>query len=449
MVKYLAFFLACSVGVPFGTLMLQRYPRIHPYISFLLLFLTVKTVDINFVSREFYRGTAKGFEVSLIDLLLLSMLCYLVIYRRQQLYRAPPGTWLYVLYLLGSLLSIVSAADPLFSAFEILKMLRMYLLFWVIYQWFRTAKHFQVMYYSIGSAMVYIFVIMLKQKYLEGMWQAKGPFPHQNSLVMYANLFNCLLFAYVLHHPQQKKSLLMVSFAFWCAGMLCTVFTFSRGGLLFLGLGLGLVLLFSLHPKQINARKIGVLTLAACAGAVIAWKAADSIQERFETAPEESMEVRAVLAIAALNMVKDKPLGVGLNQFGLKINPPYPYGDHIPKQKVTDPYAEEEKGGLVETIYLMIAAESGWHTLLVYLLFVWSFVFRALRLCIKARHPYFRMWGLGLGAGLTSILCNSCFEWVLKQSNNYYQLMWVFALILVLERVACQKNLTPARGLLR
>jgi hypothetical protein len=447
MLKYLAFFLACGVGVPLGTWALNRFPRMHAYMSAILLFLTVKTVDINFISREFYRGTSKGFEVSFIDLLLLSMLFYLLIYRRAEIYRRPPGTVLYVLYVLGSLLSFGSAADPLYSAFEILKMLRMYLLFWVIYQWFRSAKDFQVMYYSIGAAMMYIFTIMLKQKYLEGMWQAKGPFPHQNSLVMYANLFNCLLFAYVLHHPHKKKGLLMVSFAFWCAGMLCTVFTFSRGGLLFLGAGLGIVLLFSLQPKQINARKIGVLLLAGIAAMGIGIKAADSIQERFETAPEESMEVRAVLAIAALNMVKDKPLGVGLNQFGLKINPPYPYGDHIPRQKVSDPYAEEEKGGLVETIYLMIAAECGWHTLAVYLLFVWSFVFRAARMYFRVRHPFVKMWALGLGAGLTSILCNSCFEWVLKQSNNYYQIMMVFALILALERMSCQKMLTKARGL--
>lgn len=449
MLKYLAFAGACGVGIPMGVWFLNRYPKLHAYVSFLLLFLTVKTVDINFVSREFYRGTSKGFEVSFIDLLLLSMMFYLLIYRRDTLYRRPPGTVLYMLYVLGSVLSLGSSAVLLYSCFEILKMLRMYLLFWVIYQWFRSAKHFQMMYYSMGSAMVYVFIIMLKQKYLEGMWQAKGPFPHQNSLVMYANLFNCLLFAYVLHHPQRKKSLLALSFLFWCTGILCTVFTFSRGGLLFLGLGLGLVLIFSLHPRQINVRKIGVLCLAGLAGLAIAIKAADSIQERFETAPEESMEVRAVLAIAALNMVKDKPLGVGLNQFGLKINPPYPYGDHIPRKEVTDPYEDEEKGGLVETIYLMIAAECGWHTLLIYLTFVWSFVFRAVFLFWRAPQPYVKMWALGLGAGLVSILCNSCFEWVLKQSNNYYQLMWVFALILVLERMSCQKKLTKARGLVR
>jgi hypothetical protein len=146
------------------------------------------------------------------------------------------------------------------------------------------------------------------------------------------------------------------------------------------------------------------------------------------------MEVRQVLAIAALRMVADKPLGIGLNNFGLKINPPYPYGDHIPRKESNDPEEEEEKGGLVETAYLMVAAEAGWHSLALYLILLWGFAFRAFRLFFKAQNPVYKALALGLAAGQVSIYLETCFEWVLKQSNNFYQLMLVFALILVLER---------------
>lgn len=439
--KYLVFAIALILGVPVLAILLKQFKWMRMAVVPGLIFLTVKTQDINFVSMEWYRGTAKGFEISLVDLLMLAAWGCLLLQQRIR-FQWPPGTWLFVLYFAGSALSLINSADRLVSAFELFKMLRMYLLFYVAYHWLQDPQQIKPVLKAIAIAMLYIFYEMLNQKYRMGMWQARGPFPHQNSLVMYVNLFNSLLFAYVLN---QKRSSLWQSL-FWlgmvCVGILCTVFTFSRGGLMFLGLALMLVLLASLSPKQINMRKIGVLSIALLAGALIAWKSADSITERFESAPEESMEVRGVLAIAALKMVHDNPLGVGLNNWGIKINPPYPYGDHIPRKEVLEPDEDEEKGGLVETVYLMIAAECGWHTLAVYLVFIWGFCFRAFRLFFQTRDPLIKSLSLGLGAGLISIYLESGFEWVLKQSNNFYQLMFVFGLILALEKIN-QRMLKP------
>jgi O-antigen ligase len=433
--KYIVFTIALLVGPPILALALNHSSRLRTAMIPLIVFLTVKTQDINFISMETYRGTAKGFEVSMVDLVALGCLGYLLLRRNSiKLSLWPRGSSLFALFFLGSALSAVNAASVLLVAFELFKMLRMYLLFWVFSHWLQEPKQLKWFLRSVAIVMLYIFYEMLNQKYLQGMWQARGPFPHQNSLVMYVNLFNCLLFAYVLN---QKRAGALSSL-FWlgllAVGMLCTVFTFSRGGMMFLALGLALVFAFSYTPKQISLRKTAVLAVALLAGAAIAWKASDSIKERFDTAPEESVEVRQVLAIAALRMVADKPLGVGLNNWGLKINPPYPYGDHIPRKESNDPEQEEEKGGLVETVYLMTAAECGWHTLLIYLALIWSFCFRAYRLFFKTRDPLLKSLSLGLAVGMTSIYLQSCFEWVLKQSNNFYQLMLVFALVLALER---------------
>lgn len=437
--KYLAFFAFLVVGTPLLAMVLSRSARLRNAVIPLLVFLTVKTVDINFVSMEFYRGTAKGFEVSLIDILALGMLGALWLRRQQfKLTPWPPGSTVFWLYFAFSALSVVNAGEPLFVAFELFKMVRMYLLFWVVSHWIQNPRQLQWFLRAVALVMLYIFYEMLNQKYRMGMWQAKGPFPHQNSLVMYVNLFNCLLFSYVLNQKRSSAAISLFWLGLLAVGMLCTVFTFSRGGMLFLALGLALVFVFSYTPSQISLRKTAVLLLALTMGGAIAWKASDSIHERFETAPEESMEVRQVLAIAALRMVADKPLGIGLNNFGLKINPPYPYGDHIPRKESNDPEEEEEKGGLVETAYLMVAAEAGWHSLALYVILLWGFAFRAFRLFFKAQNPVYKALALGLAAGQVSIYLETCFEWVLKQSNNFYQLMLVFALILVLERLERQ-----------
>ena len=159
-----------------------------------------------------------------------------------------------------------------------------------------------------------------------------------------------------------------------------------------------------------------------CVGGVIMWKASDTIVQRFTKAPEESANVRVVLAQAAVKMANDKRLGVGLNNFGLKINPPYTYGSHIGMK-------EDEKGGLVETVYLMIAAEAGWHTLGIYLLFIITAIFHSAVSTFKSwKTPTFPL-SLGMTCGLTIIALQSTLEWVLKQTNNFYQLVFIIACI--------------------
>lgn len=436
--KYLVFALVALVGVPLGTLLLQRWPRLQQGLISVLVFLTVNNQDINFVSREWYRGTSRGFSVSLLDLLALSGL--LLIWQQRKNLRVevlPAGSVLFALYFAGSALSLINAADVTFGAMELLKMLRMYLVFWVVYHLIRTPAQLRWFLASVSWTLLYVFITMLKQKYLEGLWQARATFPHQNSLVLYVNLYNCLFFSLVLNAGKLPWRESLQKLSLWAIGVMCTIFTFSRGGLIFLILGLAFVFASSFTPRQISGRKILILVLCLIAAAGVGVKAANTIVERFETAPEESMDVRKVLAIAALRMVEDKPLGVGINNWGIKINPPYPYGDHIPRadEHNQDPEAEEEKGGLVETVYLMIAAECGWHTLLFYLLWLLSFLGRSLRLAITAHDPWVRAFALGLSAGLLSIYLQSAFEWVLKQPNNFYQLVMVFALILSLERL--------------
>jgi hypothetical protein len=58
--KYLAFFAFLLVGTPLLALVLSRSAQLRNAVIPLLVFLTVKTVDINFVSMEFYRALPKA-----------------------------------------------------------------------------------------------------------------------------------------------------------------------------------------------------------------------------------------------------------------------------------------------------------------------------------------------------------------------------------------------------
>jgi hypothetical protein len=84
---------------------------------------------------------------------------------------------------------------------------------------------------------------------------------------------------------------------------------------------------------------------------------------------------------------------------------------------------------LVETVYMMIAAETGWHNLAIFLLFLWLFYFRNLGLIGKLKKTELQYFAIGLAGGLLAIYLESALEWVLKQVNNMYQLFMIFAMI--------------------
>ena len=53
---------------------------------------------------------------------------------------------------------------------------------------------------------------------------------------------------------------------------------------------------------------------------------------------------------------------------------------------------------------------------------------------------------IGLTGGLLAIYIESGLEWVLKQTNNFYQLMLIFALIATMDRLY---HIKVARGEMR
>jgi O-antigen ligase len=211
-------------------------------------------------------------------------------------------------------------------------------------------------------------------------------------------------------------------------GTVSVISTYSRAGLVVYAIAIATVLFFS-FVEGASVRKVIITFMVMVLGVIVLIRAMDTIIQRFETAPEESTNTRILLAQSAVNMANDKTLGIGLNNFGLKVNLPYPYSSHI------EGITPESKNGLVETIYLMIAAETGWHNLVVFLIMLFWFYFRNFASYIKYRNTDIHYLTIGIAGGLLGIYLQSSLEWVLKQTNNFYQLMMVFAIIVVLPKL--------------
>jgi len=426
------------LGVPIGFMLAKKYPSIEKFLWFLLLFFTARTEDINFISMETYRGTSKGFEIGLVDI--TAMIVFLLIFSRREKHplELPLGSWLYFMYFIFSGISIINSDVYIYSFFELWKMIRMYFYFFVIYNLIRSFKDMEQFLKYMAIIVVFITLIVLKQKYLEGMFQTMGPFPHQNSLVMYLIVYGSLFLSYLLNAKKANIFLWTMAFGACAVDILSTL---SRGGMALFSLSIFIIFFLS-YAHKFSLRKIGVAALFLILGSGVLYKASDTIIERIRTAPEESVSVRLVLAEAAQNMANDKLFGVGLNNFALKINPPYEYGNHIERLN------EDDKGGLVETIYLMVAAETGWINLAIFILMLMFFYFINVKNYFKlkqGKHRKYRYICIALIGALTSIYLQSSLEWVLKQTNNYYQLMFIFAIIgamnrIIRERISNEKS---------
>jgi hypothetical protein len=421
------------VGVPLGYSFALKHDKVERAIFFLMVFFTAKMEDINFVSRETERLTSKGFEIGMVDI--CTMIIFLIVlHKKGTTGRIPKGAQWYFVYFGLSLLSIVNSDFVLFSMFELWKMIRMYFYFWTVYNYIDTDKKYFDFLKGVAAITIFVFYEVIKQKYLEGKFQTAGPFPHQNSLVMYMIIFGSIAFSYLINKKDLSIDKLVVWLMVFGMASVTIISTLSRAGLALYGFAIIIVLGLS-FVNGINLKKMVITGLLIIMSLAVLAKAWDSITERFRTAPEESALVRVALAQAAVKMANDKKigyLGVGLNNFGRAINPPYTYSSHI---EMNDAEDEEEKNGLVETIYLMIAAESGWHTLLAFFVFLFYYYFLNLVNVFRYRGSNLQFLSIGLTGGLLAIYIESGLEWVLKQTNNFYELMLIFALIASMDRL--------------
>lgn len=307
--------------------------------------------------------------------------------------------------------------------FELFKMLRMLLFFWVMANYIRDAERFRDLIFVVSIVTIFLFFSVLKQRYFDNLHQTYGFFEHQNSLVMYTIVHTSLALSYLLN---RKDSSVIYWTAVVVMGSLTIVFTLSRGGLGAYAISVAIIFALS-FLSRFSLRKVFLFLAVPVVFLLILSKAYDSVVTRFRNAPPASLNMRLMLAESALNMADDKFFGVGLNNFGIVVNPPYTYSEHIPKYQ-----KDEGTLGLVETVYLMVAAECGWATFVFFILWLLRMFMRNLIQIFRCKRSSLQYIPIGLCGALTGIYIESAFEWVLKQTGNFYQLMLVFALIAVI-----------------
>ena len=425
--KYLIFCIAALGVLPLGYILTLngKYMRYAVY-AVLLPVMMFNQVSINFFSCETYRGTSRGMEVSLIYLIAVAMLIAMLILHRKKPLFPDKGSKIYLVYFLLCIPSFINADNTLYSWFELWKMIMMHIVFLTFYYYLYYTKDFNTVFTAVGIVVSVTFLSVVFQ-HIKGIHQANGLFPHQNSMGMYMALISPVFFAYYFNRNKGWKRFLFAGF--FLVGSAACMRTYSRGAMVCLPFGCMITTLLSLR-YQFHMRKIQILLpvfLVCFFGALLLLP---NIIKRFENAPKESLMTRQYLAASAWNMMKDEPLlGVGLNNWGIKINPPYPYCEYRYENKRI---AKDFKEGIVETSYLLVGAECGFPALGAFLVWLGYYYCIACKLVKQFRRSNYFFIPAGLVGGLTAVYLQSTLEWVMKQQVNFIQMMVLFAALSIL-----------------
>ena len=437
----LAILLPVFLGLgPLLGLATRDNPRAQRWIFAVLCFMTVNGLfaagnwGLTLASVETYRGHAKGYHFYFNLVLAIALLVATAKRPPGEPKGLPPGMGLYFLFVFACSLSVVNAPRVDYTLMALHKMVFFSLIAFAAARWLRGVEERRFLLVVLGFTLCWQAGVVLKMKYLDGMYQVRGTFEHQNPLAMYAVLAAMPLLAVAMGPEFKGRG--------WCtAGFVASAIivqgALSRAALLMFAVGTVGVVLASLVEKP-TRRRLGMLGGLTAVGALGLMLTLDTIVARFgDRGNTASSELRDVLNEAARRMHHDHPLGIGWNNYALCINVPYPYAevvhDWIRGRGMR--VQEDKPNAPVESHYYLLLGENGYPGLLTWLLLIAVGLWRNLRALVAFPHGFDRCLSLGLLAGFGLNYVQSTLERVLTQPRNLMLWLILYGLTARLEWV--------------
>ena len=422
-------FIFCVMAPVAGFFMRNRRPW-QKATFFLLCFLSVggffSAGDWGLtIHPVLYRGNARGFHFYWVEAVAVALLWAQVIGDWRRFRFLPPGLWLYFLYCFVSLISLINAPVVLYGFFAAWQALKITVIFVAAYNFLREESDFQYPLTCMGVTMLWELAVVLKQKYLDGIYQVWGTFEHQNSLCMFTIMIG-MVFLSVSLGPKRPRSNFFLLCYIACAAIVQS--TLSRAGLAIFAAGTLGVVLLSLLDRPTKRRLVVVCTLAMV-GALGLIMTMDTIVSRFhDYGTQESARTRRMLNTSASMILHDYPMGVGWNNFAHVINRPFPYGDHIDHWQLVNgnPVDPTYKKGNVESLYWLHLSETGYLGLLTYLAFMLLFLWWNVKAGLYFRRKFLGAAAIGIFVGCSMNYLQSFLERVLVQPRN--MVLWFLLL---------------------
>jgi hypothetical protein len=446
-----------SCGVCGGIVLTCLSQRIRDVFFFLVVTLSAVTeyIDVNFVSRDWYRGTTCGFEVSFVDVLSLSLLASAILRPRpgEKRWFWPASLGLMLIYFLYASFCVGMADPKLFGLFELSKMLRGLVMFLAAALYLRSERELRLFVFALGVVVCYEGLIALSQRYIHGLYRVYGTVDDSNSLSMYLCTTAPVFVAVITSQfPKYLKLLGAVAIALAFVGVILTI---SRAGLIAI-----ILMLFGTAITTISYRitfqkvLITFLVMLGLTGALAkSWKTVgarfqnDSLKNEYGSKHEQNRGyyIRIAAAIA-----EDSWFGVGPNNWSYWVSDKYgprlgwhfvPYLDteHKPSDVVPPGRnIDDAQAAPAHSLAALTAGEMGYGGLALFLvLWIRWLLMGASFLWPRTPDPMRRI-GVGIFFGMCGTFFQSMTEWVFHQTPIFFTfniLLGVLASLIYLRKL--------------
>lgn len=431
--KHAIFLLGLLLAIAASRLYVRHHRWARDACAFLLLFGTAHAdkVAVNFLSREWYRGTTRGIEVCWLDLLGVMLLLALPRPRRP---RPLPASLGFMLLFVGYNALIVAFSDPaLFGVFELSKMIRMVLLFYTVSRYVEGDHELVVFSWALCAAVSYEFISALRGRLVWGNSRCCGTLPHANSLSMY-DLMAVPVLASVA--ASDAPSRLRRACSLCCLlGAGTVLLTISRNGVVTLSLLLVFIALVCGVFKNITLGKAltGLCVAAFLAGFV--GLTYNDFKTRFENETLEKeysgriWEGRGVYLALAHIIVDDQTFGCGLNnwswcvsnRYGPEVQQfyiPYMGTDAKPPMRrvMRHAHIDAQQAPPAHSLYAITLGETGWPGVVLIALMWIRWLFLGAHFLFVRSSSLRSRFGMGVLGSIIGASCQSFSEWEIRQT---------------------------------
>ncbi len=429
-------------------------------IFFVLLIWTsplIERLDINYVSRAFYRGTSRGFEAALPDLFAVALLVSSILVPRRGESRAywPASLGFFLLYFFYACFNVGMSEPRLFGLFELFRMFRGVVLVLAVAFYVRSDR--EVRLFVLGMALIigYQGLLGLKQRYFEGLHRVPGTLIESNSLsVMICTTTPVLVAAVNASIPKWLKLFCAAAISLACVA---EVLTISRAGITILGLVLVGTILFTASFK-LRPRTIGIALLAVLGAAGLLGKSWKTLAARFhestldqEYGKHKNMG-RGYYLRMAREIASSELFGVGLNnwsywvsnKYGPKLGykfVPYKGTDREPSDIVPpDSNVDEAQAAPAHNLGALTLGELGVPGLCLFSL-VWLRWFQIGGSFLRPRSPDpRRRIAVGIFFGSWGMFLQCLTEWVFRHVPLFYIFHIMLGVLVSLYHLKRQEN---------
>lgn len=422
-----------------GIVMACLSQRIRDLFFFLLVTLSAVTeyVDINFVSRDWYRGTTRGFEVSFVDVISLSLLASAIIRPRpgEKRWFWPASLGLMLIYFLYAGFCVGLADPKLFGLFELSKMLRGLVMFLAAALYLRSEREMKIFVFALGLAVCYEGMMAVTQRYVWGVHRVYGTVDDSNSLSMYLCTTAPVFIAVI--NSQLPKYLKLLGAAAIALAFVGVILTISRAGLIVMMMMLVAATIATVSYR-ITLRKVFILfvVMVGMTGALAkAWKtvgarfAGDSLKNEYGSKHEQNRGyyIRIAAAIAA-----DSWFGVGpnnwsywvSNKYGPKLGwhfIPYVGTDREPSQIVpAGRNIDAPQAAPAHSLAALTAGEMGLGGLVLLVLLWLQWLLMGASFLLPRTPDPMRRVAVGIFFGMCGTFLQSLTEWVFHQTPIFF-----------------------------